>query len=72
MKRYFNEVIKPAVERLEQLMGMQHIQVSYIPSVAAITVREHCRHLEVQAGECANPECRLVIEEFDPREYDDE
>lgn len=63
MKDYFNEVIKPALERMETAMGITHIQVSYLPSLATITVREHCRHLEVIGGECANPDCRIVIEE---------
>jgi len=72
MNDYFNEVIRPAVERMERLMGIKHIQVQVVPSVATISVREHCRHLEVIGGECTNPNCRIAIEEFGPEEYDDE
>lgn len=71
MKDYFESVIRPALERMERTMGITHIQIQYVPSVATITLREHCRHLEVQYGECANPDCRLVIEEFGPEEYDE-
>jgi hypothetical protein len=71
VKDYFNEVIKPAVERMRTSMGTRTIAVEYVPSVTVITLREHCRHLEVQYGECTNPACRIAIEDFGPEEYND-
>lgn len=73
MKEYFESEIAPVARKLGHLLATTSYMPVHIPvidqsSTQTVYVRQFCNH-EPIGGECVK--CRIVIEEFDPREDDE-